>query len=759
MPTANPNQPFTHRTLARLRRLTAALALSLALILVSFTFLTSLPAQAALPLAQGGCPAGGIAYVNRAATSGSNTGADWPNALLRLQDALALKAGCPTLTQIWVAQGVYTPTTSTNQNASFVLTNTLEVYGGFTGTETLLSQRNVTIYLTILSGDLLGNDGPNFANNAENSYHVVVGSRTNSSAVLDGFTIRAGNSNNNFLCPMGNTACGGGMFNNAGSPTLRNLTFIDNSSKYHGGGMYNTSGSNPSLTNVTFSSNSASFAGGGIHNSGSSPSLTNVIFHNNSAGNDGGGMSNWDNSNPNLTNVTFNGNSSTAGGGMDNLNNSNSSLINVILSGNRAGFAGGGIYNFSSSPSLTNVTFSGNSATNDGGGMYNSGNSNPRLINVTFSGNNASGNGGGMFNTSNSNPRLDNSLLWGNSAITSPQIANFSSTPVISYSLIQGSNGSGGSWDTTLGTDGGHNLDADPLFVAPIDPSSAPTTTGNYRLQVGSPAIDAGNNSLNLTPTDLDGQPRIQSDTVDLGAYESAFSSQEIAVLGNGQVISDGDASPNPADHTQFGSLSLGGAITRTFTISNSGDANLLLTGSPVVSISGPAAADFSLVAPPTTPVLSHTIATFQVRFASVVAGTRVATITIANNDSDENPYDFAIQGTGPNQPPVAEAGSDQNVTAGNLVTLDGSASTDPDNHLPLTFGWTQTGGPVVTLSSTSAISPTLTAPGTTGVLTFSLIVTDSFGLADPTSDEVVVTVGTVKLYLPVILKNVAAGP
>jgi hypothetical protein len=215
----------------------------------------------------------------------------------------------------------------------------------------------------------------------------------------------------------------------------------------------------------------------------------------------------------------------------------------------------------------------------------------------------------------------------------------------------------------------------------------------------------------------------------------------EMAVLGNGQVIADGDATPSTADHTDFGSVSLGGAITRTFTISNSGDLDLNLTGSPVVSITGAAAGDFSLVASPTTPVISNTTTTFQVRFDPTVVGTRAATVTIANDDGDENPYDYAIQGTGSNTAPMANAGTDQSVGVGASVTLDGSGSSDPDGHTPLTYGWTQTGGPAVTLSSATAVSPTFTAPGSPTVLTFSLTVTDSFGLADPTPDEVVVTV------------------
>jgi len=74
-------------------------------------------------------------------------------------------------------------------------------------------------------------------------------------------------------------------------------------------------------------------------------------------------------------------------------------------------------------------------------------------------------------------------------------------------------------------------------------------------------------------------------------------------------------------------------------------------------------------------------------------------------------------------------------------VTLDGNGSMDPDGDLPLAYWWTQTGGPSVTLSDPIAVMPTFTAPGDPAVLTFTLTVTDSLGLADPTPDEVVITV------------------
>jgi hypothetical protein len=199
-----------------------------------------------------------------------------------------------------------------------------------------------------------------------------------------------------------------------------------------------------------------------------------------------------DNSSPALTNVTFSGNATIGdlgehGGGMYNLSGSSPTLDNVIFSGNAADDFGGGMFNWDSGPILTNVSFSGNVADN-GGGMYNR----------------------------ESSPAIRNSILWGNQDSNGTgvdaQIDNDDSTPVISYTLVQDYS----AW----GIDYDGNLDADPLFVTPVDPNNAPTTEGNLRLQQGSPAIDAGDNSYVTVPTDLDGNVRILGTAVDMGAYE-----------------------------------------------------------------------------------------------------------------------------------------------------------------------------------------------------------------------------------------------
>ena len=271
--------------------------------------------------------------------------------------------------------------------------------------------------------------------------------------------------------------------------------------------------------------------------------------------------------------------------------------------------------------------------------------------------------------------------------------------------------------------------------------------------------ISGGTASQMVTANGIGGSYTVTATTrgsLDTISYSLTNAVPEIAVIGNGQVIADGDASPSTANHTDFGSVGLGQTLTRTFTISNSGGAPLALTGTPAVSLSGADA--FSVVAQPATSVEPSANVTFQVRFTPSVTGTQVATVTIANNDSDEAPYDFVIEGMGApmgttNQAPAANAGSDQSVSVGAVVTLDGSASADPDGHTPLSYGWTQTGGPAVTLSNAAAVNPTFTAPGTPTVLTFTLWVTDSLWLVASAADEVVITVKDVSaiVYLPLV--------
>lgn len=101
--------------------------------------------------------------------------------------------------------------------------------------------------------------------------------------------------------------------------------------------------------------------------------------------------------------------------------------------------------------------------------------------------------------------------------------------------------------------------------------------------------------------------------------------------------------------------------------------------------------------------------------------------LIVNNGNQDSAPATVNITVKHVNHVPVADAGPSQTVGEGAPVTLDGSASYDPDSD-PLTYQWTQTGGPAVTLSSPTAVKPTFTAPAVSSgsvTLSFFLIVSD----------------------------------
>jgi len=462
-------------------------------------------------------------FVDANAT-GKNDGSNWFNAYNSLQDALNAASSDD---DILVANGIYKPdqgkeTTPEDRGATFQLINGVTIKGGYAGsTEFDSNARNINNYKTILSGDLNGDDEPNFANNNDNSYNVVTGMGTNKTAVLDGFIIRGGNANSN----------GGGIYNYRGSPTLINCTITENSANGNGGGMYNDQ-SNPTLVDCIFKGNTAGDAGGGIYNSTSSPKFTNCTFSENTALN-GGGIYCKNESNPTLTRCTFSRNSAQYSGGMANYLNSNPELSYCTFSENSAKY-GGGMRNYNSNPKLISCTFSKNSASSDGGGMNNNG-SKPTLTSCIFTGNSTAGYGGGIrnyesspiltccnfignsaeqcgggiSNHENSNATMTNCILWLNnddsSNAESAQIDTSSSTPAVNYCCIQG-------LKDTLGVSG--NISKDPQFIDP--------TNNNYHLPPTSPCINVGDVNYVATggETDIDGEPRVINDRVDIGADE-----------------------------------------------------------------------------------------------------------------------------------------------------------------------------------------------------------------------------------------------
>jgi predicted outer membrane repeat protein len=370
--------------------------------------------------------AGRIIYVD-ADAAGANNGSSWQNAYNYIQDALADANSAAKPVEIRVAGGTYRPDEDTlhpigtgDRQAMFQLLNGVNIKGGYAGLDQsdLPDGRNVDKYRSILSGDLNGNDSEweyfewqnifDFTcdpNRSENSYTVVTGSSTDSTAVLNGFTITAGHSNNQDPCDT--HIDGGGMVNFCGSPTVIDCAFYRNSARsdegnYNpdGGGMFN-SNSNPALRNCKFIENfvfggNTSSHGGGMCNINSNPTLTNCLFKNNIAeGYDseyyGGAIYNFQSS-PTLTDCSFFDNWAHWGGAVCNGDtDSNTTIKRCTFTGNYANDNGGAI--LSAAGNVIDCTFTDNEAYTYGGGVLCG---NLTLINCAFNRNKASA-GGGVY--------------------------------------------------------------------------------------------------------------------------------------------------------------------------------------------------------------------------------------------------------------------------------------------------------------------------------------------------------------------------
>ena len=185
----------------------------------------------------------------------------------------------------------------------------------------------------VLRQALNGDDGPEFADNDENSFHVVTIIGT---VVFDGFTVTGGNADGDYTVdPGGKAGKGGGVHcRGPGSPTLCNCTISGNSATAYygwGGGMHITNHSRPALTDCTFRDNKGG-AGGGLN--GAALAFTNCTFIRNTASFHGGGM--CLDGQPTLTNCTFSHNSSEGDGGGIFCTKSSPTLIDCTFTRNLA---------------------------------------------------------------------------------------------------------------------------------------------------------------------------------------------------------------------------------------------------------------------------------------------------------------------------------------------------------------------------------------------------------------------------------------
>lgn len=394
-------------------------------------------------------------------------------------------------------------------------------------------------------------------------HHVGMSATTITDCIFDGNVTEGrgagaynkGNGQTTFTgCTFSNNSSlgfGAGAYNAIGSITFTNCSFVGNTSASYGGGL-GFYGNMLTLTECDFTANTGLYGGGlyigagdvalsncdfllnfattesgggggGMYSvAGIAPILNDCTFIQNGTNGSGGGLQAYNGGDSVLTRCLFAENTARIGGGLSHYFGGQTRLTDCSFFGNSADF-GGGAYLYRDEPTFVNCVFNNNTATNSGGGLITA-NDTVTLINCTIYGNSANL-GGGMY-TQRIDPApgeevvtLTNSILWGNSdsqgTAQSAQIyPAFDAAPIVNYSCVQG-------WDGTL--EGVLTIADDPLFVNPNgEDNVAGTVDDDLRLVIGSPSVDAGDNDAipSDVETDLDGNPRIFANVVDMGAYE-----------------------------------------------------------------------------------------------------------------------------------------------------------------------------------------------------------------------------------------------
>ncbi|MEM9874953.1 MAG: choice-of-anchor Q domain-containing protein [Myxococcota bacterium] len=480
-----------------------------------------------------------VAFVDGDAT-GAGDGSSWLDAFADLQRALRHAELCAATDELWIAEGVYRPGTMPT-DAFVVPRDGLALYGGFSGQEANRADRDPSAHVTVLSGDVDEDDVTEATTGitlsaadtrGNNAVHVVdVRGATN--VRLDGVVITAGRSSGTL-----DVFDGAGVIGGPGSLTIANAILRGNSGDGFGGGLH-VAGSGMVGANILTVENTAFIDnradnGGGISIENQQFELNDVTVENNEAEFQGGGAyfltasGTWDGGRVvgNRT-TTFTPATPPRGGGGIYTNDGGFDLFNLEIVGNESGEDGGGLYARAVNGAILmeNVLVTGNVANGTGGGIAIRTVSSAVLTNVTVADNSAMV-AGGLFVSNTTPVALRNAIVWGNRRAVAPPgleanvVVDGPTALSVRASIVEGSGGSA-MWMSALVADGGQNLDVDPMFQAPLLVIGMPQVGGDYRLQTGSPAIDAGNGTLNTTPLDLDGNMRVQGQAIDLGAYEA----------------------------------------------------------------------------------------------------------------------------------------------------------------------------------------------------------------------------------------------
>lgn len=497
-------------------------------------------------------------YVNAAASPSTADGTSWNTAIPYLQDAL--EAALPG-DVLWIAGGIYKPTTNNDRTASFRIKNGIKLYGGFAGTETQLQQRDWQANPTILSGDI---GTPGQAD--DNSYNILYATQTGFDTRLDGLIFEDGNANhpdnvNILFFEKGHS--GSAVFldglgaGNFAYLTIANSTFRRNWSDYFGAIYANGRNAGKSalqIENCTFTQNLCGGGGGAVAVDNDDEQLFNVqirhcLFEENYAHNRGGALLLGHHADVFVQDCTFKRDSVRfhAGGAVsiegDNVTSS-CRFDDCLFDENRVGpgAVGGAVvveqiyanlnlifqncrFNRHKAPDLIwvpslfsatrivyqNCIFQENNVANLVFHQTIGATGEQRFVNCLFYKNT----GAEIYDYFDVNDqtvhRFQNCIV-----VKDPGLDIVNGGPKVEMDHCMVSQPGCAALGVGVACGPGMIFSADPLFFNP--------SGGDFHLMPCSPGIDAGNNNAIAMPaTDLSGEPRIQNKAADIGPYEHAL--------------------------------------------------------------------------------------------------------------------------------------------------------------------------------------------------------------------------------------------
>ncbi|MFK7956678.1 MAG: choice-of-anchor D domain-containing protein, partial [Lysobacterales bacterium] len=229
-----------------------------------------------------------------------------------------------------------------------------------------------------------------------------------------------------------------------------------------------------------------------------------------------------------------------------------------------------------------------------------------------------SGNGD-VINNGDDTPDTANGTDFGNVSINASVIRSFvirnTGSEVLVLGTLQSSNPA--FTVTRTGSDAVNPAESSGIDVAFLASSAGPASA-----------------TISIANNDVDDNPF----TFDVAGNVLA---PDISISGNALDIPDGDTTPDPADGTDFGGVLVGDSVTRTFTIANTGNDTLNITGIETSFLR------YTISSPPASTVAAGETAEFAVTFTPVIGMEIGGRITITSNDPDESPYTFDLTALG----------------------------------------------------------------------------------------------------------------